>query len=101
MYKEETEKVDIYSMGNVFYTILTGLWPFEKEKDARQQIIEGKRPYIARRFKESNDPADHAMLKAISMCWKQDPANRATAKEVVSVFYEALIALGIKPEDVI
>ena len=30
-YKLESEKVDIYSMGNVFYALLTDLWPFEKE----------------------------------------------------------------------
>ena len=80
----ETEKIDVYSMGNVFYTILTEKWPFDddKSRDAQKAVKDGKRPHIPSRLRDSDDPAVKAMMKAITMSWRHDPAERATALEV-------------------
>ena len=84
LYLGETEKVDIYSMGNVFYTLLTGTWPYEdkKTKEAQRLIKTNHRPPIPDKEKESQDPLVIALLRAIDMCWAQDPADRATARQV-------------------
>ena len=48
-YEDESEKIDVYSMGNVFYSLLTGQWPFEKlpkSSKAAHLVKHGHRPEI-------------------------------------------------------
>lgn len=96
-YEGETEKVDIYSLGNVLYSILTQRLPFEgvKTKEAQQAIMNGHRPAIQESILDSTDPFVKAMLKAIEMCWPQDPTLRATAREVESYIINELKRLGV------
>lgn len=83
-YEVETEKIDVYSMGNVFYAILSGLMPFEgiKAEKANKQVMEGKRPKIPSEVKESEDIAIQAILAATKKCWIQDPKERPPASEI-------------------
>ena len=83
-YEIETEKIDVYSMGNVFYAILSGLMPFEgmKQKKASQYVMEGKRPEIPDEVKESDDIAIQAILAATKACWTLDPKERPPAKKI-------------------
>jgi hypothetical protein len=96
-YEPETEKVDVYSLGNIYYAILTGKHPFGgmKQKVAQQKIIDGDRPLIPKELQENEDPFDQALLKVVDMCWKEDPPNRATARQVQTVLGQALKQLGI------
>uniref|UniRef100_A0A7S2E337 Protein kinase domain-containing protein n=1 Tax=Helicotheca tamesis TaxID=374047 RepID=A0A7S2E337_9STRA len=82
-YEIQDEKIDIYSMGNIFYTLLTDSWPFDKtkEKEAQEKIMDGVRPFIPLKFKNSENPADQALIKAAQMCWAEEPEERATAIE--------------------
>jgi hypothetical protein len=86
LYEPESEKIDIYSLGNVFYSLLTDQWPFanEESKSAQQKIINGKRPHISSRFRDSNQTEYKALLKAIEMCWNHVPEKRATADEIAN-----------------
>lgn len=83
-YEVETEKIDVYSMGNVFYAILSGMMPFEgvKQEKAKKQVMEGKRPKMPSEVKESDDIAIQAILAATKKCWEQDPKDRAPASEI-------------------
>ena len=47
-YEPETEKIDVYSMGNIVYILLTAEYPFEKMKreDMYEAIQKGERPEI-------------------------------------------------------
>lgn len=100
-YEMETEKIDVYSMGNVFYSLLTELWPFQDDnsEDAQRRVRNGKRPHISTRFRDSDDPAVKALLMAITMSWRQDPEQRATALEVKEFLQSQLKALGIHSSD--
>jgi len=97
----ETEKIDVYSMGNVFYTLLTETWPFNNDssRDAQRRVKDGKRPQLSTRFRESKDPAVQAMLKAMTMSWRQDPEERASALEVKEYLQQQLKALNIHSSD--
>ena len=83
-YEVETEKIDVYSMGNVFYAIVSGTMPFEGEKQekAKKNVMQGKRPKIPSEIKESDDIAIQAILTAPEACWKQDPKDRPPATEI-------------------
>ena len=80
-FKEESEMIDVYSMGIVFYSILTGNspWEGEKESKAQKKVIAGKRPEIPDDVLESKDVAIQAILRATQRCWQQNPNDRPKA----------------------
>lgn len=80
-FKEESEMIDVYSMGVVFYSILTGNspWEGEKESKAQKKVIAGKRPEIPDDILESKDVAIQAILRATQRCWQQNPNDRPKA----------------------
>jgi Protein kinase domain len=79
-----TEKLDIYSLGNMLYAIVTGEWPFDeiKAEKAKTLVAHGKRPFIDDSVRDSKDPYDKAILTAMDRCWKHDPRHRPSALEV-------------------
>eukprot|EP00591_Stephanopyxis_turris_P011789 CAMPEP_0195511144 /NCGR_PEP_ID=MMETSP0794_2-20130614/3576_1 /TAXON_ID=515487 /ORGANISM="Stephanopyxis turris, Strain CCMP 815" /LENGTH=283 /DNA_ID=CAMNT_0040638693 /DNA_START=704 /DNA_END=1555 /DNA_ORIENTATION=- len=94
-YDVQTEKVDIYSMGNIFYLLLTGKYPFynmkpTSDKKLKKMIAKGEKPYIPSDLKHSHDPADVALIKAMEMCHILDPVKRAGAREVATLLDKAL-----------
>ena len=93
-----TEKIDVYSMGNVFYVILTELWPFGDLDTAKAQekVSAGERPGAPMEIMNSTDKATQTLISAIQKCWVQDVAKRATADEIVAFLETALLDLGVK-----
>jgi len=102
-YGPQTEKVDVYSLGNVFYVLLTKSWPWEdldadnSDKAAKNAVIAGKRPEIPTALKTSLDYADKVLVEAIEMCWIHDANERATAKLISDKLGEALEYLRLNP----
>ena len=96
-YKEESEKVDIYSMGNVFYSILTGEWPFEdvESKEARDLVKRGHRPPISPEILNSTDPFQQTLLNVTRACWLQDPKERASARRIQNYIEKRLVKFGV------
>ncbi|KAL3774955.1 hypothetical protein ACHAW5_007454 [Stephanodiscus triporus] len=80
-YEEESEMVDVFSMGNIFYSILSGKSPFEGESESKAQkkVIEGQRPEIPDEVLQSDDIAIQAILSATKKCWEQNPIDRPRA----------------------
>lgn len=95
----ETEKIDVYSMSNIFYSLLTELWPFrdEEEKTAQRHIKEGKRPTLPKRILETKDPSEIAILKAMKMGWEHKPEKRPTAKAIADFLDSELSKLVFGP----
>lgn len=83
-YKSETAAIDTYSMGNIFFVILTGTYPFEdfSKKEVPRMVKRGERPEIPQEYAESEDPLVQALIKAMKMCWVPDPRKRSTSREV-------------------
>ncbi len=86
------DKIDVWIMGNLLYTILTDLQVWNKELRGEKEvelkkaksIVAGKRPRIPEHFRESNEPAHVAMLHALNMTWTYDWNERPSAREVAN-----------------
>jgi len=91
-----TEAVDVYSLGNVLYVLLTGLEPRGKEKKKeRYQIVSsivasGARPTLPKFYALSDLAPVVALRKAIFRCYEPNPALRPTAMEIAQDLFAAL-----------
>ena len=91
-YEPQTEKVDVYSMGNIFYELLMKQWPFEKlsDEEAQANIKDGKRGHVSRGIVESKDPAIRALYEAMQRSWTHLAKDRPKAREIADYLVEAL-----------
>jgi len=91
-YEEETNKIDVWSLGNVLYYLITRERPYRDEKEARKIVEAGLHAKIrSDNFVPSSmDPVELAMRDAMDMCFVADPSNRPEAIEVVNVLKYAL-----------
>jgi len=87
-----TEKVDIWSMGGIFFHILTGRKPDHglSEKEMFRNLRVGVGPSIPPEFLNSRDAAVRALVGALRRCHEHDPGRRPTASEVAESFYLVL-----------
>lgn len=87
-FKEEwqTEKIDVFSLGNIIYTIITGNLPFEEQEmdlnDAQEMVKNGILPILKDNFIRSDHPIDRVLVKAMEMCFEYDWRQRARAYQV-------------------
>ena len=96
-YKLETEKIDVFSLGNVLYFLLTGFYPwndYSVAKDVYQEIIDGKRPSIPDEIVASHHPFDRYMIDAIEMCFTHSFLQRPSAAQVALKLQEGMDALS-------
>jgi len=93
-YDPQSEKVDVYSTCNVFYSLLTNEWPFDEISDyqAQELVMEGMRPVVSDEIleKAEEDPSIDALLSAMNMCYHHDPTVRASAREVADFLTKSL-----------
>ena len=86
------EKVDIYSLGNVLYSVLTGIMVYvdRGSDEAHKRIVDGKTEPIADLYYE--EPSLAALAEAIELCWTYDIEERPTIFEIVEFLEKAVIA---------
>ena len=101
---EETEKIDVYSLGNILYQLLTGKELFydavsRNRKVLTKKIKAGERSIIPPEMMDTTDPFENTLLQGIEMCWRQDPKERATAREVQTLFRNELEKQGVDKKD--
>ena len=83
----QSEKIDIWSMGHILFVILTNEYSFDENEidmeDVQKLIMKGKRPKIPKKFRgRDNHPVDKVLLHAIDMCLVQDWRERYSSVEV-------------------
>jgi len=79
------EKIDVYSMGNMMYGLLTGLGVFydvEKDKVIQKRILKGETPYIDPRYR-TRSFAEGRLVDIMERCWAFKQNDRADIFEVV------------------
>ena len=91
-YKVEalSEKVDVFSLGNIIYSSITGSYPFEgtfdgeefSSREGRKRVKKGEKPPLKEAYRESDNPIDRVLLKAMELCFVYRWQDRARAYEV-------------------
>ena len=90
-YGPQTEKIDTYSMGNMFFSLLMGEDPFEKEYDkggskrVTRMVKNGKRPQLSQDLLESKNPIVKVLREAMTRCHVHDWRERASSKEIAEM----------------
>ncbi|KAG7189414.1 hypothetical protein KM043_017118 [Ampulex compressa] len=79
--EEYTEKVDSFSFGMFIYELITLRQPFEGHEAVKECILEGGRPPLT--YRETLHPC--YALDLMVICWAQNPKNRPTASQIVSI----------------
>ena len=83
-----TEKIDVYSFGNVLYSLLTGKMVWENEGvdivEMHRRIINGYTVPISKHF--DTNP----LVSVIRACWTYNPDKRPSIFDVVHTLEEAL-----------
>ncbi len=79
-----TEAIDVYSMGNIFWKLLTNERKYDDIStfDAQRLIIRGQEPVLSQRIRNSSNKVDIALRNAIDMCLQRIPENRKSAEDV-------------------
>eukprot|EP00536_Pseudo-nitzschia_multiseries_P008451 jgi/Psemu1/257255/estExt_Genewise1Plus.C_2140069 len=86
------EKVDVFSMGNNMYSLLTGLMVFheaESYEEVQHRVVEGEKPYIDPRYKERS-LAEAKLAEIIVQCHEYYPEDRPSMFELADMLWEAL-----------
>ena len=80
----QSEKIDVFSLGNAIYGIVTGKYPFHdlEMKEAQRRVMDGDLPPLKRTFLKSDDMIDKALIHAMDMCFEYDWHDRAKASDV-------------------
>lgn len=92
-YEPETEMIDVYSLGNCFYTIWTDLDAFEEvddSEDTRKAIMEGNRPSVPAELWKSRDIIDVTFRQVLNQTMKQEPGDRISARQAQQIFQATL-----------
>jgi hypothetical protein len=91
-YELETEEVDVYSLGNVLYFLLTreDPWVGYRAKQIYAKVKDGERPSIPDEFQASDTIFDRYMIQAMKMAWTQDMYERPSALEVAQKLKEGI-----------
>lgn len=71
-----TEKLDIYSMGMIFWSMLGRDTPFERDDTYKERVIGGERPYL--------DPSWHRGFVNVSKYFFYDAAVCSARGDIVS-----------------
>ena len=85
-------KIDVYSMGNLFYYILMGFKYFDgyKAKSAQFIVEMGGRPHLSQEIKLSRDPAIDHIVTGMRLSQAPEPDERPSAREIAGFLAEAL-----------
>ena len=124
--KKLSEKIDVYALGNIFYRFIVGKSPWknapwrttyernstgdidptkitteDKARIARMKREDGALPPIPEDVMKNiqKEPALYALYKAMKKCYKFDPAERPSAKDLVDYIDLQLDKLDPEKQD--
>jgi serine/threonine protein kinase len=102
-----TEKVDVFSLGHIFFRIICGHEPWNKLEPGglppkavlNEKVKNGELPTIPDEVMTSKDPEVVAIRDAMMACYQYDPIQRPSAKMIVNKLSSSLSVLQDKYGD--
>eukprot|EP00529_Nitzschia_sp_RCC80_P003494 CAMPEP_0113464448 /NCGR_PEP_ID=MMETSP0014_2-20120614/13207_1 /TAXON_ID=2857 /ORGANISM="Nitzschia sp." /LENGTH=1082 /DNA_ID=CAMNT_0000356531 /DNA_START=311 /DNA_END=3556 /DNA_ORIENTATION=- /assembly_acc=CAM_ASM_000159 len=99
-----TEKVDIFSMGHIFFRLINGHEPWNKlepggkpsKEEINRKVKQGIMPFIPDEIKNSDDPEIVAIRDAMISCYSHDPKDRPDARGIARSLDRTLTELTAK-----
>lgn len=93
-----TEKVDVFSMGHIFFRLICGHEPWHKlepggrpaKEVVTRKVVDGVLPFIPDEVIHSTDAEVVAIREAMLKCYTYDPHERPSAREITSALQAAL-----------
>lgn len=85
-----TEKVDVFSMGHIFFRLICGHEPWNKlepggrpaKEEVNEKVKKGILPFIPDSVQDTNDPEVIAIRDAMLACYTFNPSERPKAREI-------------------
>lgn len=96
-----TEKVDVFSMGHIFFRLICGHEPWNKleiggrptKEEVDEKVKKGILPHIPEEISSTSNEEMQAIRDAMLACYTVDPKMRPSAREIASNLRSALDAL--------
>ena len=80
------ETVDLWPMGNLIHSLLTGLWPYydlNEEEKIQQVTLAGQRPYLHPGFR-TRSLIERRLTEIMDLCYERQPRDRVHIFTVVA-----------------
>lgn len=86
--EELDEKIDVYSMANIYFELLTGKWPWSGYLSSEVQsfVMKGKKPSVPEEYLVS--PSDYYLANATMLAYEKDSSKRPSAAEIVQLLQD-------------
>lgn len=81
------EKIDVYSLGNNIFALLTGRRVWLKNRDQKKEMR--KYTVAAKAFFKKKSFAERKLAQIMIRCWDFDPATRPSIFDVVEFLRDA------------
>eukprot|EP00977_Amphora_coffeiformis_P005540 scaffold1170_cov174-Amphora_coffeaeformis.AAC.24 len=96
-----TEKVDIFSLGHIFYRLISGAEPWNRlepggkpsKAEVSEKVQQGILPAIPESVLNTADPEIIAVRDAMLQCYRPDPNERPSAREIANSLRFELVRL--------
>lgn len=100
-----TEKVDIFSMGHIFFRLICGHEPWNKlepggkpsKEEINEKVKQGKLPFIPDHVKKSENPEVIAIRDVMLSCYQPNPKDRPNARDIAKKLDATLKELSENP----
>jgi serine/threonine protein kinase len=97
-----TEKVDIFSMGHIFFRLICGHEPWNKlepggkpsKEEVNAKVQKGVLPHIPKEIMETTNKEVIAIRDAMLRCYTFDPSRRPSARVIANALQSALDELS-------
>jgi len=84
------ETVDLWPMGNLIHSLLTGLWPYydlDEEEKIQEVTLAGERPYLHPGFR-TRSFIERRLTEIMDLCHARQPGDRVNIFTVVAYLRE-------------